>query len=111
MAVPTGDLTGPDVQTLRKQSRDGTYVLIRYRLEQGVGDGWTIRGNALFQGVGRISQVQIRLNLVNGDDVIATVPLRVRVTPADKKVHFYGEFKTQALFETVDFGWRLKYRY
>ena len=109
--VPTGELTGPDVHTLQKKSKDGSSVRFQYRLKQRTAGRYAVRGNALFQEVGRIKQAQVKLCLANGNEAAAAIPLRVRVTPADKKVHFCQEFKVEVPFDSVDFSWRLKYRY
>jgi hypothetical protein len=109
-AVPTGELTGPDVRTREMRSQDGTSAWFKYRLERETADKYVIRGNALFQGVGRVRQGRMKLYLVRDKEVVATVPLRVRVTHINQKIHYYRQFKAAEPFDSVDFGWRLKYR-
>ncbi|WP_338668007.1 hypothetical protein [Pseudodesulfovibrio methanolicus] len=110
-AVPTGELTGPDIHTREESFRDGTSVRYRYRLERRINGAYVIRGDALFQGVGRIRDARMKLRLVRGNAVVATVPLRVRTAKTNKKIHYYNKFKAEKPFDSVEFGWRLKYRY
>ncbi|MEZ7197964.1 hypothetical protein [Pseudodesulfovibrio karagichevae] len=110
-AVPVGELTGPDVHTREDKSRDGTSVRFNYRLERKSSGAYVIQGDALFQGVGRIRDARMKLCMVRDDEVVATVPLRVRTTKAKKKIYYYNKFKAEKPFDYVTFGWRLKYRY
>ncbi|XXJ20848.1 hypothetical protein ACR42D_15170 [Desulfovibrio caledoniensis] len=83
----------------------------RYRLEHKTADAYVIQGNALFQGVGRIRDARMKLCLVSDNEVVATVPLQVRTTKVTKKVYYYNKFKAGKPFDSVEFVWRLKYKF